>query len=312
MFVEPSVVNKTLRQQNVPVPWDASSFELLMQEPEFLQDMPTSEVQYWSTYWKDEGPTKEKEKLNLAPRSLDPDAAVPPGSNSDSSIMHVLDACFSANKEAQRTWLQKTLGVGDISESDCDAQCSGVSLESQAMISGYRLFILQGSPNAREVKSHQKDVIYRFIKFIVKPLRTVFNVSTTTLNIFCDESHVGVAFNKGGELFLSLHFYEKWHDQDVLSGRTKEALITWYYTLAHQIAHDSEKLHNAEHVFHNAAICKKHLPSLIALLRTAGLDAEEKGISSSLRMTKDIGIRKELRNVTRWFTGRTRGDERID
>lgn len=55
-------------------------------------------------------------------------------------------------------------------------------------------------------------------------------------------------------------------DAEVLNGRRNSAFISWYFTLAHEIAHNLVEPHNSEHEFYFSAICEKYLMSLGKLL----------------------------------------------
>jgi len=68
-----------------------------------------------------------------------------------------------------------------------------------------------------------------------------------------------IAFNRNASIFLNLRYYEAWHDQDVLMGNLSSAYISWFFTLAHEIAHNLVQPHNSEHEFYFSAICEKHI-----------------------------------------------------
>ena len=82
----------------------------------------------------------------------------------------------------------------------------------------------------------KRAALSRFSKQIIVPLIDIYQLLTTSVHIFYDLSGDLIAFNRGGSLFLNLRYYESWHDSDVQSNETSEALISWYHTLAHEIA----------------------------------------------------------------------------
>jgi hypothetical protein len=42
-------------------------------------------------------------------------------------------------------------------------------------------------------------------------------------------------------------YYLAWHDQAVMLGETQEAMISWFFSLAHELAHNAVADHNSEH-----------------------------------------------------------------
>jgi elongation factor P hydroxylase len=55
-------------------------------------------------------------------------------------------------------------------------------------------------------------------------------------------------------------------DEEVQTGTFSNALTGWYFTLAHEIAHNLVQPHNSEHEFYFSAICEKHLAELGKML----------------------------------------------
>ena len=53
------------------------------------------------------------------------------------------------------------------------------------------------------------------------------------INVFWDNEGPLIAFNRNGSLFCNARYYLAWHDEAVQSGQTREALISWYFSLAH-------------------------------------------------------------------------------
>ena len=95
-----------------------------------------------------------------------------------------------------------------------------------------------------------------------------------TLQLFYDLAGPLIAFNRSGAVYCNLRYYVGWHDRDVQAGNLDgacarcwsadgaDALISWYMSLAHELAHsasrsaavmltlaDLVKEHNSEHEF---------------------------------------------------------------
>ncbi|KAG8940571.1 hypothetical protein FRC03_005367 [Tulasnella sp. 419] len=149
----------------------------------------------------------------------------------------------------------------------CDVRARDTYFEASERISGYRVFMVNGS-NPQDVILDKRQVMERFALSILHPLETVFDLKSNSLNIFYDKDGDLIAFNKGGDLFLNIRPYEQWHDEDVRKGKTENALISWYHTLAHQLAHDYIRYHNREHEFYFLAICEQHFLEFVKVLKT--------------------------------------------
>lgn len=57
-----------------------------------------------------------------------------------------------------------------------------------------------------------------------------------------------------------------WHDAQVVAGQRNEALISTFHTLAHEIAHNLVKPHDAEHSFYFSSLCEMHFEQMAMLL----------------------------------------------
>ncbi|KAF9484470.1 hypothetical protein BDN70DRAFT_910674 [Pholiota conissans] len=107
--------------------------------------------------------------------------------------------------------------------------------------------------------------IARFIH-IMTPLANIYELPITNLHIFYDLQGGIIAFNRNGSIFLNLRYFEEWHDIDVQANKLQEAYISWYFTIAHEIAHNLVQPHNSEHEFYFSAICERFLVQLAQLI----------------------------------------------
>ena len=53
------------------------------------------------------------------------------------------------------------------------------------------------------------DVLGRFLD-VLKPLMAVYTIPQTSLHIFADKERRFISFNRGGNLFLNLRYFEEW------------------------------------------------------------------------------------------------------
>ncbi|CDZ96200.1 Transcription factor Opi1 [Phaffia rhodozyma] len=112
---------------------------------------------------------------------------------------------------------------------------------------------------------HQVD-IELFAGRVLLPLSDVFKMSSLSLHIFHDVSGPLIAFNRSGSLFMNLRYYLAWHADLVRNGKLDEALTSWYFTLAHEIAHNLVSPHNAQHSYYFSAISETYLAGLRSCL----------------------------------------------
>ena len=72
-------------------------------------------------------------------------------------------------------------------------------------------------------------------------------------HIFYDEQGGTIAFNSNGSVFCNFRFYNQLHapkmESSPVEGRV-DAASYWWIVIAHELAHNLVKEHNAEHSFY--------------------------------------------------------------
>lgn len=64
----------------------------------------------------------------------------------------------------------------------------------------------------------------------------VFNVDPKALHVFYDGAGPLIAFNRSGSIFFNLRYHLAWHGEQVKAGRLDEALISTYFSMAHEVS----------------------------------------------------------------------------
>ena len=64
-------------------------------------------------------------------------------------------------------------------------------------------------PEPELLMKEKHDVLARFLE-ILKPLAAVYTIPQTSLHIFSDMEGQFISFNRGGNLFLNLRYFEAW------------------------------------------------------------------------------------------------------
>ena len=71
------------------------------------------------------------------------------------------------------------------------------------------LIILSEVPDYANIIPRKHDTIARFIH-VIKPLRTLYKLPPTSVNVFYDLQGETIAFNRNASIFLNLRYYEAW------------------------------------------------------------------------------------------------------
>ncbi|BEI84758.1 hypothetical protein CcaverHIS002_0501590 [Cutaneotrichosporon cavernicola] len=121
----------------------------------------------------------------------------------------------------------------------------------------------------KEFEGAQMATSQRFILNVLLPLAKVFELQPAVINVFWDREGPLIAFNRNGTIFCNGRYYEAWNDASSQRGQNRDALISWYFTLAHELAHNLESGHNASHEFYFSSIAEEYLIALGQLLSDA-------------------------------------------
>lgn len=182
-----------------------------------------------------------------------------------SAIRNVVQSAVAASRPESSGAIQSTKrSVRDVAESQqayCDSGAeANIKLYQQAP-DGSKLWIPHDEDS---LSQHEMEVSGRFSEHVLKPLARVYGVEDSVFNIFWDRAGPLIAFNRGGAVFCNARFYEAWHDESVRGGRVQDAAISWFFSLAHELAHNLESAHNATHEFYFSSIAEEFLPKFVA------------------------------------------------
>lgn len=64
-------------------------------------------------------------------------------------------------------------------------------------------------PDKGMVMAAKHDQLARFIH-VIRPIRSLYNLPQSSVNIFYDLQGPTIAFNRNASLFLNLRYYESW------------------------------------------------------------------------------------------------------
>lgn len=197
-----------------------------------------------------------------APSGLSKKPAEQP-SSLDSIRRNVLSA-ISASRPETSSSIQSSAQATQVKEANssyCDNSGIATDLTLAGEVAGMKVY-LSSHLDPAETMIRNRDALERLIVKIYRPIGAIFGIDPKALHVFIDTSGPTIAFNRAGTIWLNLRYYLAWHDEAVQKGLMTEALISTYFSVAHEIAHNLEQQHNAQHEFYTSALCEEFFMSL--------------------------------------------------
>ncbi|KAH7875187.1 uncharacterized protein C8R40DRAFT_1105311 [Lentinula edodes] len=184
-----------------------------------------------------------------------------PLGNITANIDMAIKACRPESGDLLRNREQMQQVKESLNEGYCDISGRAEDLQHAGTVGALKVYLSAEVPNKQTFLTDKSAPLQRFLG-IVTSLARIYSLPLTSLHIFYDLTGPLIAFNRNASIFLNLRFYEAWHDSEVAGGDFSTALVSWYFTLAHEIAHNLVQPHNSEHEFYFAAICERHVLQL--------------------------------------------------
>ncbi|KAH9946348.1 uncharacterized protein BXZ73DRAFT_86493 [Epithele typhae] len=202
-------------------------------------------------------------------RARTPNPAATPRSAINSNIDLAIRACKEERNDTLRNRQHVQMVKESLNEGYCDVSGHPTDMALAGEMGGIKVFVAKDVPDMKSFMKTKSESLARFI-YTIRPLQEVYTLPPTSLHIFYDRAGELIAFNRSASLFLNLRYFEQWHDAEVQAGILMNAYISWYFTLAHEIAHNLVKEHNSEHEFYFSSICEQYLPSFMKLVSGGG------------------------------------------
>ncbi|ETS61627.1 hypothetical protein PaG_04119 [Moesziomyces aphidis] len=175
------------------------------------------------------------------------------------------DASSSIKSEARHGQIKEA------ADTYCDATPE-TDLKLAGEVAGMKVF-LHPSLDAASMLQANASALERLINRVFSPVGSIFGLDPRSMNVFCDTEGPVIAFNRGGAIYLNFRYYLAWHDELVRQGKMADALVSTYFSVAHEIAHNVVAAHNAEHEYYFSAIAEKYVVSLVEYIAKAEADA---------------------------------------
>jgi len=170
-----------------------------------------------------------------------------------------------------------------VSETLTESYCDPTPIQSlkSAGHAGDLDFYIHTDCKVEEIKDREnRKSQARFAKLLVILAKDVFGLKQESIHVMYDKEGPTIAFNRGGSLFFNWRFYVSLgHDEGEGSTvkRTQgkqpvtardEGLIYWFFTIAHELAHNFVTVHDSKHEYYMSSFCEQYLPALIAVMMT--------------------------------------------
>ncbi|KAK3709574.1 hypothetical protein LTR37_010795 [Vermiconidia calcicola] len=187
--------------------------------------------------------------------------------SSPRDLHHNLESAVRASRAYDSSSLFSPPQTKEIKEtpSYCDSK-PGHDLAFVAELSnGIKLFLSRNHPDPNMFLQNNKDAIATFV-WVLNEVAKIFELSTSTVNIYHDESGAAIAFNSNGSLFCNLRYFMQLHVANLNSPEGKvEALAYWFVTLAHELAHNIIQDHSAQHSYYTESFVAQYFRRMIWL-----------------------------------------------
>ncbi|KAG9312049.1 hypothetical protein JVU11DRAFT_7329 [Chiua virens] len=168
-------------------------------------------------------------------------------------ITAAIAACHARNEKS----LDGSPATTQFHNNYCEVERPGEVLKFSRRVAGIEIHLPQGGYRM-DLARHES--LGRFIQ-IITPIARVYGLSNESLRIFSDNTPGRIAFNREKRLYVNLLHFETWHDHAVANGDRQQCQVSWFLTLAHEIAHNINRFHNAEHEFWFSEICEAYFIS---------------------------------------------------
>ncbi|GAA5908053.1 uncharacterized protein JCM6883_004102 [Sporobolomyces salmoneus] len=178
-----------------------------------------------------------------------------------------LTRAIQAARPETATSVDNSVEKTEVKESDsyCDTSAAA-SLSFVANVAGMRFYCARDVTDPTTFVSTHHDALTRLVTKILNPIGQVFGVNPQALNVFHDLEGPLIAFNRNGTIYINFRYYSAWHDKQVLEGKYSEALISNYATIAHELAHNLVKPHDAQHSFYFSSFCEEYFLRMAQLI----------------------------------------------
>ncbi|KAG0223448.1 hypothetical protein BGW41_005587 [Actinomortierella wolfii] len=213
--------------------------------------------------------------------------------NLKNSLQQAVQKCRSNGQTEIKSEPTVSVVTEQMSNTYCDAK-PGHSLVFAGHAGELELY-LDKSCDADSIMTRENlGSLNRFVRLLLL-LAKVFDLAPQTMHVFFDPEGSSIAFNRGGSLFFNWRYYVAFGHDDIQLNKDKkknavstttttanvpglsrldsfpvdDALVYWFFTMAHELAHNFVGEHNSQHEFYFSSFCEQYLPALIQAMAVA-------------------------------------------
>ncbi|GAA5870207.1 hypothetical protein JCM16303_001925 [Sporobolomyces ruberrimus] len=211
-------------------------------------------------------PTTLERPSGMSPAPVRPGTTPTP----TAAVRANLTRAIQAARPETATDVDNSVEKTEVKESDsyCDTSAAA-SLSFVADVAGMRFYCARDVVDPAAFVSTNHDALTRMVTKVLNPIGQVFGVNPRALNVFHDLEGPLIAFNRSGTIYVNFRYYLAWHDRQLVEGKYSEALISNFHTVAHELAHNLVKPHDAQHSFYFSSFCEEYflrMAQLVALV----------------------------------------------
>ena len=179
---------------------------------------------------------------------------------SQAKIESTIQSAIQATRNSNTTSINQTPRTDTVSEAAtyCDAKPAQNLMLAATLANGMQL-MLDKTMDASITLPSYSDQIAKFSTLLETLKKEVFGIQSG-INIFLDSSGGTIAFNQAGTIYCNLRFYSQLHTTN------NDAVIYWFITICHEIAHNLVSEHSSEHEFYMESLITLLMPKTILLL----------------------------------------------
>jgi len=193
-----------------------------------------------------------------------------------------LDSAIARCRPHSEREVRSDFSATQVSESVTDSYCDSKpyqSLKPAGKAGSDVKFYIHKDCNKDQVKTtDSRKSLKRFAKLLLVLAKDVFGLKPESVHIMYDTEGQTIAFNRGGSLFFNWRFYTSLgHDEGEGSAVKRmdggrpvtardEGLIYWFFTIAHELAHNIISIHDSKHEYYMSSFCERFLPTLITVM----------------------------------------------
>lgn len=101
---------------------------------------------------------------------------------------------------------------------------------------------------------------------LLQDVGSVYGLKLSALHMYYDEAGNTIAFNTNGSVFCNLRYFNQLHAATFSHGQQRaEATVWWWVVLAHELAHNLESTHNAQHSFYTENFVQEYFPKMMMM-----------------------------------------------